>query len=160
MAGQPWTMGDMQAYLDGFGLLTTANANAEFAKFLEDPRFITAADLRQLGYAPAEEVRATILKVIQRENLQNAELRNDMQTWCNQACDLSSGFDARAATATANVVAGQAKLIESFEARDKQLQEHIDAAQTNNFASLEMLKGQVATFTEHKQSELLVLCEG
>ena len=58
------------------------------------------------------------------------------------------------------VAESQAKMIEAFTARDQQLKEHIDLAQRNNIASLEMLKGQVATFTEHKQSELLVLCEG
>ena len=128
MAGQPCTIGDMQAYVDGLGLLTTASANADFAALMRDQRFITAVGVRELGYAPADEVRATIVEVVQRENMQNAELRNDMQTLFNQTCDLSSEFDARAATATADVVASQAKLMEAFIARDKQLQEHIDSA--------------------------------
>ena len=51
-------------------------------------------------------------------------------------------------------------MIESFEARDKQLQEHIDSAQRSNLASLEMLKVQPGTFTELKQAELPSHCEG
>ena len=75
-----------------------------------------------------------------------------MQTWFNQARDLSSGFDARASAATSEVAQSQAKMIEAFSARDKQLQEHIDTAQRNNIASLEVLKGQLSVFTEQKQS--------
>ena len=160
MAGKPCTIVDMQAYVDGLGLLTTASANADFAKFLDDQRFITAAGLRQLGYAPADEVRATIVDIVQREKLQNAELRTDMQTLLDQTRDLSSEFDARAATATAEVMASQSKLMEAFNARDKQLQEHIDTARRNNLASLELLKVQLGTFTEQKQGEFLSHCEG
>ena len=63
-----------------------------------------------------------------------------METLFNQSCELSSEFDAHAANATADVVASQKKLMEAFDARDKQLQEHFDTAQRNNIASLELLK--------------------
>ena len=63
-----------------------------------------------------------------------------MQTLFDQTRDLSSEFDSRVATATAEVVASQSKLMEAFNARVKQLQEHIDTAQRNNLASLELLK--------------------
>ena len=59
MAAMPVTQGDMQAYIDGLDLLTTASGNASFGALLQDQRFITAADLRQLGYAPLEDVRAS-----------------------------------------------------------------------------------------------------
>ena len=73
-----------------------------------------------------------------------------MQTLFDQTRDLSSEFDARAALATSEVVASKSKLMDAFNARDKQLQEHIDTAQRNNFASLELLTGQLGTFTEQK----------
>ena len=76
-----------------------------------------------------------------------------MQTLFNQTRDLSSEFDARGATATA-------KLMDAFTARDKQLQEHIDYAQRNNLASVELVTGQLGTFTVQKQDKLLSHCEG
>ena len=160
MAAQPITQGDMQAYIDGLGLLTVVRADAAFTKFLQDHRFITAADLRQLGYAPADEVRQLATDLVQNETAQFTELRAVMQTLFDQTRDLTSAFDAHAATATAEVVASQSKLMEAFNARNKQLQEHIDTAQRNNLASLELLKGQFGTFTEQKQGELLSHCEG
>ena len=83
-----------------------------------------------------------------------------MQTLFDRARDLSSEFDTRAASATSELVESQSKMIEAFTARDQQLKEHIDLAQRNNLASLQLLKGQLGTFTEQKQSELLAHCEG
>ena len=51
-------------------------------------------------------------------------------------------------------------MIDAFTARDQQLKEHVNRARRNNFASLELLKGQFSIFTEQKQSEVLVFCEG
>ena len=48
---------------------------------------------------------------------------------------------------------------EAFTALDQQLKEHIDTAQRNNLASLELLTGQLTTFTEQKQGELVTHCE-
>ena len=79
MAGQPCTIGDMQAYVDGLHLLTIESANAHMNAFLADPRFITAAELRQLGYAPADEVRTNFLEIVQREYQLVAELKNETQ---------------------------------------------------------------------------------
>ena len=156
----PVTQGDMQAYIDGLGLLTIERAEASFGAYLQDQRFITAADLRQLGYAPVVEVRQVVASLVQSEAQQFAELRAGIQTLFDQARDLSSGFDARAASATSEVAERQAKMIEAFTACNQQLKEHIDLAQRNNIASLELLKGQLSIFTEQKQSELLVLCDG
>ena len=51
-----------------------------------------------------------------------------MQALFVQTNEMSSNFDARAAAATAEVADSQAKMIEVFSARDKQLQDHIDTA--------------------------------
>ena len=142
------------------GLLTVDRADVAFTKFFQDQRFITAADLRQLGYAPADEVRQLATYFVQSETAQFTELRAVMQTLFDQTRDLSSEFDARVATATAEVLASQPKLMDAFNAGDKQLQEHIDTAQRNSLASLELLKRQFGTFTEQKQGELLSHCEG
>ena len=95
----PVTQGDMQSYIDGLGLLTADSANASFGAFLQDQQFITAADLRQLGYAPVVKVRQVVADLVQNEAQQFAELRAGMQTLFDQAHDLSSGFDVRAASA-------------------------------------------------------------
>ena len=118
-------------------------AEASFGAYLQDQRSITAADLRQLGYAPVVEVRQVVAELAQSEAQQFAELRSGMQTLFDQARDLLSGFYARAASATSEVAESRAKMIEAFTARDQQLKEHIDLAQRNNIASLELLKGQL-----------------
>ena len=76
MAGQPCKVGDMQAYVDGLNLLTIERANAHMDAHLAEQRYITSAELRQLGSAPAEEVRASLAEISQRENQRAAELRN------------------------------------------------------------------------------------
>ena len=48
----------------------------------------------------------------------------------------------------------------SFEQRNTQLQEHIDTAQRNNLASLELLKVQLNEFSDLKQAQILSHCEG
>ena len=81
MAAQPCSIGDMQAYVDGQSrdmrsyvdgqrFLTIDLADSAFDKFLKEQteRFITTADLRRLGYAPADDVRTNILEIVQREN--------------------------------------------------------------------------------------------
>ena len=95
----------MQAYIDGLGLFVVDRADVAFTKFLQDQRFITAADLCQLGYAPADEVRQLATDLDQNETAQFTELRVVMQTLFDETRDLSSEFDARAAPATAEVVA-------------------------------------------------------
>ena len=80
MAAMPVTQGDMQAYIDGLGLLTSSTANASFGAFLQDQPFITAADLRQFGYAPLEDVRQVVIELVQNETQQFANLRAGMQT--------------------------------------------------------------------------------
>ena len=57
MAAMPVTQGDTQAYIDGLGLLTTANANAHTGAFVQEQRFVNAADTRQLRYATKDDVR-------------------------------------------------------------------------------------------------------
>ena len=137
----PVSQGAMEAYVDGLNLLTVERANASFGAYLQEQRLITAADPRQLGYAPVVEVRQVVTELVQSESQQFNELRTALQTLFDQARDLSSEFDTRAATANSEVVESQSKMIEAFNARDQQLNEHIDAAQRNNLASLELLKG-------------------
>ena len=112
-----------------------------------------------MGYEPVAEVRQVVIELVQSETLQFTELRTAIQTLFDQSRDLSSEVDARAATASSEFVASQSKLMEAFTARDQQLKEHIDTGQRNNLASLELLKGQLGTFTEQKQGELLSHCE-
>ena len=66
-AGQPLTQGQMEAYIGGLGLLITDNANAHMNAFLAEQRFITAADVRQLGYATNNDVRQTVIELVQAE---------------------------------------------------------------------------------------------
>ena len=79
MAAQPVTQSDMQAYIDGLNLLTIDRAEASFGACLQEQRFITAADLRQLGYALVAEVRQVVIELVQSETLQFTELRAAMQ---------------------------------------------------------------------------------
>ena len=72
-----------------------------------------------------------------------ADLKNETQALFEQSRDLQSGFQQSAASATANVESIQAQLTISFEQRNTQLQDHIDTAQRNNLASLELLKVQL-----------------
>ena len=81
-----------------------------------------------------------------------------MQALLDQTAEMSANFEARAAAATAEVADSQARMIEAFSARDKQLQEHIDTAQRNNILSLELLKGQLSD-SEQKKFELLATVE-
>ena len=111
MVGQPCTMGDVQAYVDGLGLLNTANTNAHMGAFLQQQRFITAADMRQLGYATNVDVRRLVIEQMQTF----ADLRSSMQAWFDQTAEMSSNFDARASAATAEVADSQAKIIEAFQ---------------------------------------------
>ena len=119
MAAMPFTQGDMQKYIDGLGHLIVERAESAFGAYLQDQRFITAADLRQLGYAPVVEVRQVVAELVQSESQQFAELRAGMQTLFDQARDLSSEFDTRVASATSEVVESQSKMIEAFTARDQ-----------------------------------------
>ena len=48
----------------------------------------------------------------------------------------------------------------TFESRSEQLQAHVDASNVANLASLELLKSQLADYTNTKQTELLKHCEG
>ena len=147
----------MQAYVDGLNLLTIERANAHMDAHLAEQGYITSAELRQLGYAPAAEVRADLLAM--RENQLVAELKNETQLLFNQARDMQAAFDERTAGATADVIASRAQLMASFEQRNTQLQEYIDTAQRNNIASLELLKVQIGEFTTLRQSELVAHCE-
>ena len=160
MAGKPCTVGDMQASVDGLNFLTIERANAHMDAHLAEQRYITSAELRQLGYAPASEVRADLLAIVQRENQLVAELKNETQLLFNQTRDLQSGFEQSAASATANVESSQAQLMASFEQRNTQLQEHIDTAQRNNLASLDLLKVQLGEFSATKQIQIMAHCEG
>ena len=45
MAAQLVPQGDMQVNIGGLGLLTVDRAEASFGAYLQDQRFITAADL-------------------------------------------------------------------------------------------------------------------
>ena len=150
----------MQASVDGLNLLTIERANAHMDSHLRDQRYITSAELRKLVYAPADEVRADLLAIVQRENQLVAELKNETQLLFNQTRDLQIGFEQSAASATANVESIQAQLMASFEQRNTQLQEHIDTAQRNNLASLELLKVQLGEFSATKQIEIMAHCEG
>ena len=46
MAAMPVTQGDMQACIDGLGLLIVDRAEASFGACMQDQWFITAANLR------------------------------------------------------------------------------------------------------------------
>ena len=56
----PVTQGEMQAYIE--------RAIGSFGAYLQEQRFITAADLRQLGYAPVVEVRQVVIELVQSES--------------------------------------------------------------------------------------------
>ena len=148
MAAQPCTIGDMQAYIDAILLerdfLTVARANSHMEEHMREKGYITSAELRSLGYAPAAEVRPHRTSIVQRENEFAANLKEEMQTLFNQTRDMQAAFDERAAGATADVAASQAQLMTSFEQRNTQLQEHIDTAQLNTIASLELFTVQMA----------------
>ena len=73
---------------------------------------------------------------------------------------MQASVEQKASAATASVEAIQAKMVESFEKRNTQLQEHIDTAQRNNIASLELLKVQLSNFCDEKQVQILSHCEG
>ena len=85
MAAQPITQGDLQAYIDGLGLLTTANANAHMGAFLREQRLITAAEMCQLGYATNDDVRRLVTEQMQTF----AELRSSMQALFDQTAEIS-----------------------------------------------------------------------
>ena len=80
MTAMPVAQGTMEAYVDGLNLLTVNRANESFGAYLQEQRFITAADLRQLGYAPVAEVRQVVIELVQSESLHFTELRTAMQT--------------------------------------------------------------------------------
>ena len=63
------TQGATKAYVDGSNLLTVDRANESCGGYLQEHRFITAADQRQLGYAPVAEVRQVVIELIQSESL-------------------------------------------------------------------------------------------
>ena len=125
MAAQPCTVGDMQAYLDAIlmehDFLTVARANAHMDTHMREQRYITSAELRNLRYAPAAEVRADLIAVVQRENQLVADLKSETQQLFDRTRDMQAGFEQQVASSTASIEAIQAQMMASFELRSTQL---------------------------------------
>ena len=183
MAAQPCTVGDMQlyvdgqtremrtyidnqnqslrGYVDGRDFLTVERANSYIEQHLRDQRYVTMAEMRGAGcFAPTKEVKEDLIAVVQRENQLVAELKESMQKLFDQTQVLQTGFEEQAKVATASIEAIQAQMVASFEQRSTQLQEHVDATQIANIASLDLLRVQLGDYTNDKQAELRRHCEG
>ena len=151
---------DMRAYIDGLDFLTVARANEHMAAHMRDQRYITAAELRSLGYAPTSDVKDDLLAIVKHESELVASLKLEMQQLFDQTRSLQTGFEQQAKDAITNIESIQTQMMTTFEQRSEQLQDHVNASNVANIASLDLFKSQLGDYTNTKQSELLKHCEG
>ena len=111
MAMQPVTVGEMQAfageqeramraYIDST-FLTIARADSQIEQHLRDMRYVTLAELRGAGFAPASEVKEDLTAIVQRENQTAVEVREQMQQLFAQSPAQQAGFEHQVSAANA-----------------------------------------------------------
>ena len=137
----PLTQGQMEDWIRKQGFIK----ESDMSEYLREQRFVTAAGMRQLGYAnwdtsrqPASgqhDVRQTVIQLVQDEQAQFDALRTGMQELLDSTHALSASFSERVATASAEFADKHTATLAEVSARDAQLMEHINTAQRNNSAA-------------------------
>ena len=66
-------------------------------------RYVTLADLRGAGFAPASEVKEDLTAIVQRENQTAVEVKEQMQQLFSQSQALQAGFAQQVSAANAHI---------------------------------------------------------
>ena len=140
----------MEEWVRGQGFIK----ESDMSDYLREQRFVTAADMRQLGYATGDDVRQTVIQLVQDEQAQFDVIRKGMQELLHSTHASSASLSERVSSASTEFTDKHTATLAELSAQDAQLMEHINTAQHNNSQAFDLLTAKLTTLSDSKQVEL------